>query len=142
MSCLGQAAIKEPLVDSVEQNMINSNYCMILDLDLIHMKASDVEYSNVYKLKFNRYDRVHALVAWFDVHFSNLQNPITLSTSPFGRYTHWKQVVFYLDHELKVNEGDVLQGSIAVRKSKANFRELDIKISYHMNAPQCQRDFV
>lgn len=31
-----------------------------------------------------------------------------------------------------MNVGDVLEGSIAVRQSKENFRELDIKISYHM----------
>ena len=30
-----------------------------------------------------------------------------------------------------MREGEVLYGSIACRKSLANFRELDIKISYH-----------
>jgi len=67
---------------------------------------------------------------------------VTLSTSPFSEYTHWKQSVFYLDQNLIVRPGDKLHGSIAVRKSKTNFRELDIKISYHINAPQCNKDFV
>jgi hypothetical protein len=135
MSCLGVAAIKEPLVDTVESGMINSTACQILDVDLCTMKPSDVEYSTEYSVKFTRRDRVHAIVAWFDTIFGNLENPVTLSTAPFKKYTHWKQVVFYLDQELKVEEGDELWGSIAVRKSKSNFRELDVKISYHMDAP-------
>ena len=33
---------------------------------------------------------------------------------------------------ISVNRGDVVQGSIAVRKSKKNFRELDVKISFNI----------
>jgi protein arginine N-methyltransferase 1 len=115
MSCLGHAAIKEPLVDTVGEGMINSNTCMILDLDLVRMNKDDVNFSNEYELIFSRTDRAHAIVAWFDVQFSDLENPVTLSTSPYKKYTHWKQTVFYLDQDLKVYEGDVLKGSIAVR---------------------------
>ena len=123
MSCLQAAAMKEPLIDCCESNMIVSNACMILDLDLVHMKKEDVEFSNEYQLTMMRDDKVHALVAWFDCHFSDLENPVTLSTSPYKKYTHWKQVVFYMDHEMRVRQGDQLWGSISNRKSKANFRE-------------------
>lgn len=90
MSCLSSAAMKEPLVDVCEGNMINSTTCMILDLDLVNMKKEDVEFANEYSVIMTRDDNVHALVAWFDVHFSDLENPITLSTSPYKKYTHWK----------------------------------------------------
>lgn len=50
--------------------------------------------------------------------------------------------MFYLEHDLTVREGDVINGSIAVRKSNSNFRELDIKVSYHTNTEQAKRDFV
>jgi hypothetical protein len=33
-------------------------------------------------------------------------------------------------------------GSIAVRQSKSNFRELDIKISYHIDTPIQKKEFV
>ena len=110
---------------------------MIMELDLVTMKKEDVEFATEYSLVINRNDNVHGVVAWFDVVFSDLQNPITLSTSPFKKYTHWKQVVFYLDHNLTVNRDEVLKGSIAVRKSKTNFRELDIKLSYHFDGYDC-----
>ena len=76
-------------------------------------------------------DRVHGLVAWFDTPFSNLTRPVMLSTSPYKKYTHWKQTVFYMEQDLDVREGDTIYGSIACRQSTANFRELDVKISYH-----------
>lgn len=91
-------------------------------------------------MKYN--DRVHGIVAWFDTPFSNLQRPVMLSTSPFKKYTHWKQTVFYMEQDLDVREGDVIYGSIACRKSTSNFRELDIKISYHYDgAPGGHKGF-
>lgn len=141
MTCLQTAAMKEPLVDMVEPNMIISNECCILDLDLVNCDKDDVEFCNSYSLTFNSNDKVHALVSWFDCHFSDLKNPVTLSTSPYKAYTHWKNVVFYMDHELRAYNGDELKGSIAVRKSKNNFREQDIKISYHFNNGESRTDY-
>ena len=54
-----------------------------------------------------------------------------LSTSPYKKYTHWKQTVFYMEQDLDVREGDVIYGSVACRQSRQNHRELDVKISYH-----------
>ena len=142
MSCLSVAAMKEPLVDNCNGDYINSNEYKILDLDLVKMKKEDVEFASQYELKFKMNDQVQAIVAWFDCIFSDLENPVTLTTSPYDPSTHWKQTVFYLDHDLTVKQGDVLKGSIAVRKSRANFRELDVKISYHMDTPQCKQDHV
>lgn len=63
------------MVDFVNNESINSNKCKILDLDLLTMNKKDVEFSNQYTLTFNRRDNVHAIVAWFDVEFSNLKCP-------------------------------------------------------------------
>lgn len=134
--------MKEPLVDSVNGEMVCSKQWQILEIDLTKMKKEDTDFSSEYTLVMNRNDKVHGLIAWFDAEFSDLKNPITLSTSPFKKYTHWKQVVFYMDHNLTVDEGEVLHGSIAVKKSKNNFRELDIKISYHFDGYHIQKDFV
>ena len=95
------------------------------------MKPGDVEFSNYYSLKSNYTDTVHALVSWFDCGFEDLTNPQILSTSPYSQYTHWKQSVFYLDKPIKVTKGDTVYGSIANRKDRKNFRELNIKISFH-----------
>ena len=142
MSCLTPTVMKEPLVDTVNKDCVMSEPCKILDLDLVKCNKRDVEFSSIYELKMLYTDRVHGLIAWFDTPFSNLSNPVNLSTSPFKKYTHWKQVVFYMDKDIDVREGDVLRGSIACRKSKANFRELDVKISYHYNSGNQSKNFV
>lgn len=99
------------------------------------MQKGDVNFASKYNLKVHSNSKVSAIIAWFDCHFENLRRKVTLSTSPFAPYTHWKNTIFYLDQPQVVSPGDVLSGSIAVRQSKENFRELDVKFSYHFNCP-------
>jgi len=47
-----------------------------------------------------------------------------------------------MEKDLEVKKGDVIKGSIANRKSIRNYRELDIKISYHFDTEQMKKDFV
>eukprot|EP00997_Jenningsia_sp_PLL12_P011252 NODE_878_length_1397_cov_81.721068_g733_i0.p1 GENE.NODE_878_length_1397_cov_81.721068_g733_i0~~NODE_878_length_1397_cov_81.721068_g733_i0.p1 ORF type:complete len:309 (+),score=69.68 NODE_878_length_1397_cov_81.721068_g733_i0:383-1309(+) len=131
MECLGSAAMKEPIVDSVNAEPIISDASKVLELDLCTMNVGDVEFSNKYCLTFKEEETCHALLAWFDCEFGRLTRPKTLSTSPYAGYTHWKQVVFYMEKDIQMEKGDKLQGSIAVKKSPGNFRELDIKISFN-----------
>lgn len=142
MSCMAPTVMKEPLVDVVNSDMLMSSACKILDLDLVNMNKDDVNFSNSYRLKMNYNDRVHGIVAWFDTPFSRLTRPNILSTSPYKKYTHWKQTVFYTEQDIDVRQGDTISGSIAVRQSKTNFRELDIKISYHIDTPIQKKEFV
>ena len=115
MSCLTPTVMKEPLVDTVDSQMIMSEPCKILDLDLVRCNKGDVEFTAAYELRMKYTDRVHGIVAWFDTPFSDLQRPVMLSTSPYKKYTHWKQTVFYMEEDLDVCEGDVMYGSVACR---------------------------
>jgi len=76
-------------------------------------------------------EKIHGIVTWFDIEFGHLENIVRFSTSPRSPYTHWKSTVFYFDDHFDGKSGDILKGSFAVRKSKTNFRELDIKVSYN-----------
>jgi protein arginine N-methyltransferase 1 len=125
--------LKEPIVDAINQDMINTSTSMILDLDLVKMKKDDVNFCNTFKITCSRNDTFSGLVAWFDTGFTDLENPIWLSTSPFKQYTHWKQTTFYSEDPCKVERDDIVTGSIACRQSTVNHRELDIKISYHVD---------
>lgn len=84
-------------------------------------------------LKSQCKDFVHAFVCWFDVVFNACRVPLTLTTSPRNKYTHWKQTVFYIQDDIAIDPGDVITGMIAVRKSKNNHRNLDVKITYKLN---------
>ena len=145
MSCMATTVLREPLIDVLDSRAINSSSCKIVDFDFDHMKKSDVEFSTTYSITFQRNDKVHGLVAWFDTLFSNMKHTINLSTSPYEKPTHWKQTTFYIDKALNVKKSDTFEGSIAVRQSKNNFRELDVKISYHYKSkanPKDNKDFI
>ena len=133
MSVMSTSIFKDPVVDTVPSDAIMSDYCCILDIDLVKMKKEEVNFSSYYTLTMSYTDKVHALVCWFDTSFSDLKCPAVLSTSPYRKYTHWKQSVLYLDKPLDVRKGDVLSGSIATRQDTKNFRALNIKVSYHLD---------
>lgn len=50
-------------------------------------------------------DYIHALVGYFDVSFHASHKPLSFSTGPASRPTHWKQTVFYLEDTLTVRRG-------------------------------------
>lgn len=48
MSCLTPTVMKEPLVDTVDQNSLMSEACKVLDLDLVHCNKDDVQFATQY----------------------------------------------------------------------------------------------
>lgn len=141
MTCLRPTVMSEPLVDICEADYIITNNCKILDIDLYTVTKEDLDFSSSYSLTFNRSDTLSGIIGWFDIVFDKLPNKVEFSTSPYSKSTHWKQVVFYTEKDFSVTRGDVITGSFATRKSMKNFRELDIKISFHMKALYSTTDF-
>ena len=134
MDCFKQTTLNEPLIDVCPKNRINSNSCKIFEVDLLNVKKEELDFSSHYELTFNRNnDYFSGIVGWFETGFTKLNKKFNLSTSPYLKRTHWQQTVFYVKKDFAVNKGDKVTGSIAVRKSLTNFRQLDIKISYHVD---------
>jgi protein arginine N-methyltransferase 1 len=134
MDCFKQTTIAEPLIDICPKERINSNCCKIFEVDLLNVKKEDLDFSSSYELTFNRNnDYFSGIVGWFETGFTKLDKKFNLSTSPYLKSTHWQQTVFYTKKDFAVSKGDKVFGSIAVRKSVTNFRQLDIKISYHVD---------
>ena len=135
MSCMSNAVFVEPIVDCVDDKYIVSTVDTFIEFDLNTVKKEDLEYSTTYSIRMKRDDAIHGVVTWFDIIFGGMKNEVRFSTGPFSEYTHWKQTVFYFDGAYDVSRGDMLEGSIACRKSKDNHRAWDIKISYHYIPP-------
>ena len=130
-SFLKGTAISEPLIDVCNKNNVISNCKKVFDINLYNVKKEDLDFSSGYEIEFIRDDTFNCLVCWFEVEFSKLDNKVTLKTGPFDEATHWKQTVFYIENDVKVEKGEKLKGSICVVKDKSNFRFIDVKISYH-----------
>ncbi len=141
MTCIRPSVMGEPLIDVCDREAINSSHCKIMEIDLYTVTKEELDFSASYELTFFRNDTVHGLISWFDIYFDKLPNKVHFTTSPYSKSTHWKQVIFYTDFDLFVEKGEILKGSIAAQKSKSNFREIDVKLSYHIKGRYGNKDW-
>lgn len=131
MSVMKKFVLQEPLVDVVEEKSIATDSSAILELDLYTCTKQDLAFSSSFTLRAARDERVHALLAWFTVDFdcrAQAKKPITLTTGPQVKGTHWKQSVFYLPKDLDCRANDSIAGTFACAPNARNPRELDFKI--------------
>jgi protein arginine N-methyltransferase 1 len=135
MSCIKTMAISEPLVDTVNAKQVVCNQALIKEIDIYTVQRSDLTFSANFALRALQNDRLHALVAYFDIEFSSLLKKVKFSTGPHSKYTHWKQTVFYFSDFLHVREGEELTGTIAVAPNSKNKRDLDISVSLTQTPP-------
>lgn len=138
MSCIKRVALKEPLVDVVEQQQIITNAVSLLKVDIMTVKKEDLAFSARFKLQAGRNDYCHAFVAYFDIEFSKCHKPIFFSTGPRARYTHWKQTVFYLEDTLSIRQGESITGTLTCKPNAKNPRDLDISVDYEFNGSNMQ----
>ena len=82
-----------------------TNAAEVQTLDLMTCTAADADFTSEFRLLASAAassepaPAVHAVVLWFDTHFSErfcAQHPVTLSTSPHAPPTHWAQTVLTL----------------------------------------------
>ena len=106
MSCVKGAAMFEPLVDTVDPQQICTSTSTLWEVDLLTVTQAEMRFDSKFQLQAVRNDYLHAVVAWFDVGFTQGHTPLWLSTSPRDRPTHWRQTVLYLHDVLTVRAGE------------------------------------
>ncbi|CCC67591.1 hypothetical protein NCAS_0A10330 [Naumovozyma castellii] len=129
--------MREPIVDIIDKNKVNTTANEIIEFDLNIVKLEDLTFEVPFHLKAKRNDTISGLVTWFDVVFPCPKKdviPVSFSTGPFSAYTHWKQTLFYLQDDLECEVDDDLEGTLSCSPSKVNNRDLDIKIKYTFSA--------
>ncbi|KAJ3092203.1 Protein arginine N-methyltransferase 1 [Physocladia obscura] len=133
MSHIKSLALREPLVDTVNANAVNSTPCGFRNIDLYTVTVADLTFSVPFKMTATRDDYVHAFICYFDCLFTACHKPVKLPTGPQDTYTHWKQTVFYLTDVLAVKAGESISGTFSLAPNSSNSRDLDITISYKFN---------
>jgi len=113
-------------VDVVESKAIVSKSACVYNLDLYTIKVEDLEFESNFNIEFDKDDYVHALIAWFDIEFNSCTHPVRFSTSPYDKYTHWKQTVFYLEDVLSASKGEIISGTVKCTRNRGNPREYEI----------------
>jgi len=128
-SPMKRCVMQEPISDTVDASAIATTTSCILDIDLTKVRKDELDFVAPYNLTVTRKDFLHALCVWFDTSFEACSPRVVLSTAPGKPHTHWKQSVLYTEDVLVAEEGDKISGLVAVRKSTANPRDLDVKVS-------------
>ncbi|KAJ1912942.1 Nuclear SAM-dependent mono-and asymmetric methyltransferase, partial [Mycoemilia scoparia] len=136
MSCIKDIALREPLVDTVEGQYINTSSCTFKEIDIKTVKKEDLSFVAPFEITAKRDDYIHAFITWFDIWFNASHKPVYFTTGPYGKYTHWKQTVFYTKNTLSIAGGDIVRGTIDCKPNKGNPRDLDISISYEFEGKE------
>ncbi|KAL8148010.1 protein arginine N-methyltransferase 1-like isoform X2 [Apium graveolens] len=137
MSCIRKQSMIEPLVDSVDQKQIVTNCQLLKTMNISKMTMGDASFTAPFKLTAERDDYIHALVAYFDVSFTQCHKLTGFSTGPKSRVTHWKQTVLYLEDVLTICQGETITGSMTVAQNKKNPRDIDITVKYALSGRRC-----
>lgn len=125
-----------------------------LQLSLHTTTVKDLVFTRSWKTTFtNDIDRLDGFDIWFDTFFmpsgsdivpadaraedwtKKEQKGVAFTTGPFGKETHWRQGVMFIDHEGAKSSrsfavGDILEGSIEYAVPDDNSRALDVKLSW------------
>lgn len=123
----------EPLVEVCPKNIMVTEDCAVLDINLMTVTLEQLDFASEYSLTAKLDTYVNGIVMWFDVIFSFGKTPIKLTTNPEYQATHWKQVIMYLKEDVPLKKGEQVKGTFLVKKNAKNPRDLDIKVSYHAN---------
>ncbi|KAI8799668.1 S-adenosyl-L-methionine-dependent methyltransferase [Cladochytrium replicatum] len=130
MSHIKKLALREPLVDTVDNKAVVTTSHPFRTIDLATVTVEDLTFSVPFRIVATRDDFIHAFICYFDIRFGACHKPVKFSTGPHAQYTHWKQTVFYLDDAITVKAGEVVEGTFSLGPNKKNNRDLDISISY------------
>ena len=133
MSCIRKVAIKEPLVDSVDNRQVMTTHYLLKEFDLQTVRVEDLSFTANFSLDAVRNDYIHALVCYFTVEFSKCHKYCGFSTGPDAPYTHWKQTLFYFDRDeedIMLQKGERIAGKLALRPNPKNDRDLDFELDF------------
>lgn len=133
MRALKEVALVEPVVDVVNPKLVVTNSVPILNIDLQKCTPENLSFTSPFRLCAKRRDCVHSFVAYFECAFTQCHTPLGFSTSPFAKYTHWKQTIFYLKEPISVCEGEEIRGMISCVPNPKNERDLDIALDINFD---------
>ena len=105
MSCMKAKVVKEPSIEVSNVQDLVTNVAEIQAFDLYTVDTNCVNFTAPFEFTVKKTGSLTAIVGYFDVHFDDLDNPISFSTGPHAPTTHWKQTVFSLTEPISITEG-------------------------------------
>lgn len=107
MKCMKKEVLKEAFVETVPNEKIVTNSCVIKEIDLKTCNVSACIFSSKFSFKVTKDCILTAIVGYFDVFFE-LDCKIEFSTGPHAEKTHWQQTLFFLGDTITLKEGEFI----------------------------------
>ena len=108
----------------------------LITWDLKKCSVSDLSFTEKVRLVSTVRGPVHGITSSFDCDMilaEGVKVKNVLSTSPMNPPTHWKQTTFLFDNAVTVAVGDVIEGTIEIRRKQRNERELQVQLKLNHN---------
>lgn len=104
MSCMLTPSIREPFISVVSNDCIVTTSAEIYSIDLHTVDTDCTDFTSEFSLTATQDTELTAIIGYFDVYF-DLTNPVSFSTGPLHKSTHWKQTVFLIKNPIPLKEG-------------------------------------
>uniref|UniRef100_A0A1B6JFP7 type I protein arginine methyltransferase n=1 Tax=Homalodisca liturata TaxID=320908 RepID=A0A1B6JFP7_9HEMI len=127
MSSLRGDVVREPQTCVVSPDNVATTPAQLCMLDLMTVTTDCMEFEADFQIVATKSTLLTCLVGYFDVFF-DLPNPVTFSTSPMCKPTHWKQTVFLIQNPISVKQGEVIRGKLTCRRNRKELRSLIVTI--------------
>lgn len=128
MSCMCTPSIREPLISVVSSDHIVTTAAEIYSIDLNTVSTDCTDFKSEFSLTATKDTELTAIIGYFDVCF-DLSNPVSFSTGPLCKPTHWKQTVFLIKKPIPLKQGEVLNGKLVCERSSVQLRSLKILLT-------------
>jgi len=122
---------QQPLITIVKPEQLLSQPIVIKDIDLHTVVSEELRFVQYpFEFQATKSGSLHGFCCWFEVIFegNTEDETVILSTSPDKEETHWKQTVFMLPDELKVEPGSTVSGIITLATDTTNPRHYNVSI--------------
>ncbi|KAJ7299895.1 hypothetical protein O6H91_10G013300 [Diphasiastrum complanatum] len=125
---------------SLYPNQVIGAPALVKEIDCHLATIEDISsVKSIFKIPFTKgQTKFCGLAGWFDVHFKGspidpADHDVELTTAPmYDQATHWGQQVFVIHPSFDIQDGDVLQGSMEIVRSKQNHRLMDVTITHEV----------
>eukprot|EP01004_Peranema_trichophorum_P004441 NODE_3363_length_1365_cov_41.199678_g2927_i0.p1 GENE.NODE_3363_length_1365_cov_41.199678_g2927_i0~~NODE_3363_length_1365_cov_41.199678_g2927_i0.p1 ORF type:complete len:379 (+),score=60.29 NODE_3363_length_1365_cov_41.199678_g2927_i0:55-1191(+) len=122
-------------------DVVGQSSC-VLDLNLNTLKLEEYKsFSSTFTCPLKSDTRISSFGSWFTTTFEGSEENqckqpyVVLDTAPGSGTTHWGQQVFSLYPPVSAMRGDIVTGSIHVKRKKENQRLLVVQISHSIKKP-------
>ncbi|KAM1173462.1 hypothetical protein ACFX13_026789 [Malus domestica] len=129
--------LQTSLWNNLHPHQVIGTAASIKEIDCLTASVSDIleVNSNFSSTVTLQNTRLCGYGGWFDVQFRGrkedpAQEEVELTTAPsVDDSTHWGQQVFLLNPPARITEGDKLNGSFSMKRSKENHRLMEVEFS-------------